>query len=255
MNKFVDPLKKASSLISVIVCAGMLSACATPHNTKGDYANVDYDPIEPVNRGIFQFNHAIDVVLLKPIAQGYDAVVPERGKVMVSNFVYNIKEPVTFVNSILQADANNSFSTLWRFMLNSTIGIGGLFDVASEVGLKNRETGLGDTFAIYGADAGPYIVIPIIGPSNVRDGLGRLGDYFADPVSYTKDPVFYSVVGVKTVDARYHSLKIIDDIYAHSLDPYATIRSGYSQRRLAEIKSAIKARQKSIDAAKTQGTK
>ncbi len=255
MNILINPLKKASTILSVVVCAGMLSACAAPHNNKGDYANVDYDPIEPVNRGIFQFNHAIDVVLLKPIAQGYDAVVPDRGKVMVSNFVYNIKEPVTFVNSILQADANNSFATLWRFMLNSTIGIGGLFDVASEVGLKNRETGMGDTFAIYGADAGPYIVIPIMGPSNVRDGLGRLGDYFTDPISYTKNSVFYTVVGIKTVDARYHTLKIIDDVYAHSLDPYATIRSGYTQRRLAEIKSAIKDRQKSIEAAKTQDVK
>lgn len=255
MSILKNPLKKASTILSVIACASLLTACATPHNTSGDNASVDYDPIEPVNRGIFQFNHAIDVVLLKPIAQGYNAIVPDRGKVMVSNFVYNIKEPVTFVNSILQADANNSFSTLWRFMLNSTIGIGGLFDVASEVGLKNRETGMGDTFAIYGADAGPYIVIPIIGPSNVRDGLGRLGDYFTDPVSYTKDPVFYSIVGVKTVDARYRNLKLVDDIYAHSLDPYATFRSGYTQHRLAEIKSAIKARQKSIDAAKNQDTK
>jgi phospholipid-binding lipoprotein MlaA len=255
MNIFINPLKKASSILSVMICAGMLSACTAPHNDKGDYASVDYDPIEPVNRGIFQFNRAIDVVLLRPIAKGYDAVMPERGKVMVSNFVYNIKEPVTFVNSVLQTDANNSFTTLWRFMLNSTIGIGGLFDVASEVGLKNRETSMGDTFAIYGADAGPYIVIPIIGPSNVRDGLGRLGDYFTDPVSYTNDPVFYSVVGVKTLDARYRNLKVVDDIYARSLDPYATFRSGYTQRRIAEIKSAIKARQKSIDAAKAQDTK
>ncbi len=251
-------LKKTSMLIAALFCAGLLSACATPNSgsDKSDkYAEIDQDPAEPLNRAIFQFNRTVDGIILEPVARGYGEIMPERGKIMVSNFVSNINEPVTFVNSVLQTDPQNSFCTLWRFMLNSTIGIGGLFDVASEIGLKNRETGFGDTLAIYGADSGPYIVIPIIGPSSVRDGIGRVGDVLVDPISYTNDAVFYSVVGVKTLDARYRKLKLLDDVYKSSLDPYATIRSGYMQHRAAEVKSAINARKKSLEAVKKQGEK
>lgn len=258
MNIAEISLKKVSSLLAIALFSGLLSACSTPDSTidkSEKYADVDSDPIEPLNRFIFEFNRIVDSIILKPVAQGYDAVVPDRGKVMVSNFVSNIKEPVTFVNSALQTDPQNTFCTLWRFAINSTVGIGGLFDAASEIGLKNRDTGFGDTFAIYGADAGPYIVIPILGPSNVRDGLGRLGDVVVDPVSYTDNAVFYSIVGVKTVDGRYHTLKLLDDIYASSIDPYATIRSGYTQHRKAQIKSAINARKKSLEAARNQGSK
>ncbi len=253
MHYLENSLKKVSRLVTVIFCVGLLSACATPKNsTNGE---IDSDPLEPMNRGIFQFNYVVDGVIIKPIAVGYDAVMPQRGQIMVSNFVSNIKEPVTFVNSVLQTDPQNSFCTLWRFMLNSTVGVGGLFDVAGEVGLKNRETGLGDTFAIYGADAGPYIIIPILGPSNVRDGLGRLGDVFIDPVSYTDNAVFYSVVGVKTIEARDRNMKVLDDIYNTSIDPYSTMRSAYNQYRAAGIKNAIKARKKSLDSARNQDSK
>lgn len=267
MGSLEKPLEKSSLLVAVIFCAGLLSACATPKSTldgnaeitkkvdMGKDGGIDSDPLEPLNRGIFQFNHVIDGVLLEPIARGYDEIMPECGKVMVSNFVSNINEPVTFVNSVLQADATNSFSTLWRFMLNSTVGLGGLFDVAGAVGLENRETGFGDTFAIYGADAGAYLVLPILGPSNIRDGLGRVGDVFADPVSYTNNSIFYSVVAVKTIDKRYHNLKLLEDIYKTSLDPYTTIRSGYTQHRAAEVKAAISERNKSLEAAGMQGTK
>ncbi len=255
MGAFRKSFGKTSVIIAALLCAGMLSACTTTGGSKDKYADIDQDPLEPLNRGIFQFNRTVDGVILKPVAQGYSDVMPERGKVMVSNFVSNIKEPVTFINSVLQTDPTNSFCTLWRFMINSTVGLGGLFDAASEIGLKNRDTGFGDTFAIYGADAGPYIVIPILGPSNIRDGLGRLGDVLVDPVSYTDNAVFYSVVGIKTVDARYHNLKLLDDIYASSIDPYATIRSGYTQHRAAEVKSAIAARKKSLEEASKQGAK
>lgn len=255
MSVFERLLKKTSVVTAALLCVGLLSACSTSGGAKDKYADVDHDPLEPLNRGVFQFNRTVDGVILKPVAQGYSYVMPERGKVMVSNFVNNIKEPVTFINSVLQTDPNNSFCTLWRFMINSTVGLGGLFDAASEIGLKNRDTGFGDTFAIYGADSGPYIVIPILGPSNIRDGLGRLGDVLADPVSYTDNAVFYSIVGVKTVDARYHNLKLLDDVYASSLDPYATIRSGYTQHREAEVKAAIAARKKSLEEASKQDKK
>lgn len=255
MSRLEVPFKKIGVLMTVIFCAGLLSACATPMNTTGANPEVNSDPIEPLNRGIFQFNYAIDSVLIKPVAQGYGAVMPERGQIMVTNFVDNIKEPVTFANSILQADPNNSFCTLWRFMLNSTFGIGGLFDVATELGLKNRQTGLGDTFAIYGADAGPYIIIPIFGPSNVRDGIGRIGDVFLDPISYTNNSIFYSIIAVKTIEARHRNMKLLNDIYNNSIDPYSTMRSIYTQYRAKSVKNAINQRNKSIDSLKNQDSK
>ncbi len=255
MGNIKKSLKKSVGLVAVVLCVGLLSACSSPESNTYKNAEIDSDPLESLNRTVFEFNHTVDGVFLKPIAEGYDEVMPERGKIMVSNFVDNIKEPVTFANSILQVDAHNTFSTLWRFMLNSTVGIGGLFDVASEVGLKNRETGFGDTLAIYGADAGAYIVLPILGPSSVRDGIGRIGDVVMDPISYTKNSIFYSVVGVKTVDARYNNLKLLDDIYASSIDPYSTIRSGYIQHRAAEVKKAINARNESLKASREQSDK
>ncbi|MEK6745828.1 MAG: VacJ family lipoprotein [Pseudomonadota bacterium] len=247
--KAENTLKMFGKFVAVAFCAGMLSACTTPVPSAN--SETTHDPIEPLNRGIFQFNYAVDTVLLKPVAQGYDAVMPKRGQTMVSNFVSNIKEPVTFANSVLQTDANNSFTTLWRFLFNSTFGIAGLFDVASELGLKNRETGLGDTFAIYGADAGPYLMIPVFGPSSVRDGIGRAGDVFLDPISYTNNPVFYSVVAVKTIEARHRNMKLLNDIY-NSIDPYSTMRSIYTQFRAKAIKNAINQRNKSLESAKSQ---
>lgn len=255
MSRLENPLKKVSVLMAVIFCAGLLSACATPKNSPNGNAEIDSDPLETINRGIFQFNYVVDGVLIKPIAQGYGSVMPERGQIMVSNFVSNIKEPVTFANSILQTDPQNTFCTLWRFMLNSTVGVGGLFDVASEVGLKNRETGMGDTFAIYGADAGPYIIIPIFGPSNVRDGIGRIGDLFVDPISYTNNSVFYSIVAVKTIEARHRNMKLLNDIYNNSIDPYSTMRSIYTQYRTKAIKNAISERKKSLNSVKNQDSK
>jgi phospholipid-binding lipoprotein MlaA len=256
MGNVERKLKKTGIIAAALFCSILATACSTPQNAGDRSAEMlDSDPLEPLNRGIFQFNYAMDTVLLKPVSQGYSAVMPERGKTMVSNFVSNIKEPVTFFNSVLQADPRNSFSTLWRFMINSTFGIGGLFDVATSLGLKNRDTGFGDTLAIYGADAGPYIVIPIIGPSNVRDGFGRLGDLVMDPVSYTDNAIFYSIVGVKTIDMRYHNTKLLNSIYGSSLDPYSTMRSGYIQHRAAEVKNVKKERRKSIDALCNQDSK
>ena len=250
-------LKKIALLTTALFCVGVVSACAAPQNVsdKYDRVDIDSDSLEALNCGIFKFNRTVDGVFLEPIARGYAEIMPERGRAMVSNFVDNIGEPVTFANSLLQLDGENSFCTLWRFMLNSTIGVAGLFDVASEIGLKNRDTGFGDTFAVYGADAGPYLILPILGPSNIRDGLGRIGDVLVDPISYTNNPVFYSIVGVKTLDLRYRNLKLLDDIYKTSLDPYATIRSGYMQHREAEVKKARAAHKKSLNTAKEQGTR
>lgn len=238
MSQFSNRLNKTSSLLTALVCTAFLSACATPHNPD-KYATIDNDPIEPFNRAIFQFNYLVDGVLIKPITEGYEALMPEKGQIMVSNLVDNLGEPVVFANSVVQADDTNSFTSLWRFIINSTVGIGGLLDPASEIGLKERATGFGDTLAVYGADAGPYIVLPLLGPSNLRDTIGRIGDIFADPITYANDPIRYSVSGIRTIDKRHRNTNLLFDIYNKSIDPYATMRSMYSQYREKEIKKAI----------------
>ncbi len=220
---------------------------ASNANGNGAEAAIDADPFEPFNRLMHSINQAVDTLVLRPIAYVYREVVPDKGREMVSNAVENVYTPVVFANSVLQADPQNSFASFWSFVLNSTVGIGGLFDVASEAGLKYRSTDLGQTFAIYGADTGPYLVLPLIGPSNVRDAFGRLGDAFMNPFNYVDEGFSLALWSVTAVDARATHMKLIDDVYRDSLDPYATFRSGYTQKRASDIRKAKEARKKSLE--------
>ncbi len=195
------------------------------------------DPAEPVNRAIFRFNEYADRYVLKPVAEGYDYIVPDPGKRGISNVLHNLTMPVTFVNSILQADPGNSFESLWSFVLNSTFGIAGIFDfTGANTDLDVHDEDFGQTLGTWGVGAGPYLVLPLFGPSNLRD-LGGMGvDYAADPFNYVDNDAFvYGRAGLGVVDTRYRALKLVDDVYAQSLDPYATFRSGYAQRRRAQI--------------------
>ena len=219
-------------------CALMVTAC-----TKLPGEGAESDPWEPLNRGLYQANYVIDGVLLKPVTQVYRGVVPERGQVAVHNFVENLQEPITFGNSVLQADPENSFTSLWRFLLNSTVGVAGLFDVASELGLSERKTDFGQTLALYGVESGPYLFLPILGPSSARDGLGRVADAFMHPAMYANSTgTSVALWTVTVVDTRSKYYDIIEDIQKTSLDPYVTFRSAYGQRRANEIKKARAAR-------------
>lgn len=211
----------------------------------------EYDPWEPFNRGMYQVNYVIDGVVLKPVTQVYRWVMPEQGEKMVHNFVLNLYEPINFGNSVLQGDPQNSFVSLWRFLLNSTVGLGGLFDVASDVGLVGRRTDFGQTLALYGVEDGPFLFLPILGPSGVRDGVGRIGDFFMYPPTYIgNDAVSWSMWGVTLVDTRSQNWDLINDVEKTSLDPYATFRSGYKQRRANEISKARAARNAAWEKAK-----
>lgn len=227
-----------------------LALLALPAQAAKDVENqeesyYDSDPLRPLNRAIYHFNYGVDTVILRPVTVGYRFVMPDKGEEMVSNALRNLYMPVSFGNSILQADPYNSFATFWTFALNSTFGLLGVFDVASEAGLSYRATDFGQTLAIYGAGTGPYIVLPIIGPSNARDAVGRLADAFMSPVNYIDQGASYVVWGVTAVDKRSQNMQLIDDIYATSLDPYSTFKSGYTQHRAADINRAKRERSKS----------
>lgn len=227
-----------------------LSACSQPPRQPEAPVGEAADPLEPVNRGIYKLNSGIDYILLRPVTRGYQYVVPVKGREMVTNFVENLYTPVVFANSVLQRDPQNSFATFWRFMLNTTLGGAGLFDFASATGLENRTADMGQTFAMYGAGPGPYVVLPLIGPSNMRDALGRLGDAFLLPTNYSnEDYITYGVLALTVLDTRSNNSKLIDDVNNTSLDPYATFRSGYTQRRATTIQRAIESRDRALEKA------
>lgn len=233
------------------MCASLVATSACTHAPQGpnvttENLNVDQDPLEGMNRGVYRFNYAVDKGILKPAAQIYRGVVPEPGREMVTNFLGNWYSPVVFTNSVLQGDPQNSFATLWRFLLNTTFGVGGLFDFASAAGLKNRPADFGETLAMYGVCSGPYIVLPILGPSNARDALGRLTDAFINPFNYIDSGLSMSIAGATAIDARSNNMKLLDDIYSSSLDPYSTFRSGYIQKRASDIRRAETSRDEAL---------
>lgn len=196
------------------------------------------DPLEKINRPVYKFNRVIDNVVVEPVARGYRAAIPGWGRERVRSFLKNLKVPLTLFNSVLQGDVDNSFHSFWRFTINSTLGVGGLFDIASYGNLSNREEDFGQTLGVWGMNAGPYIMWPVLGPSNIRDSLGMTGDYFADPFHYTHSWEFEDSRNVLTViDTREQFLDLLDDIDKTSLDPYATIRSLYIQKRDSDIKN------------------
>ncbi|HEY2401885.1 MAG TPA: VacJ family lipoprotein [Steroidobacteraceae bacterium] len=211
----------AAACLTVFGCASL------PPNSKRD----PRDPWERLNRTTFKVNMAIDHAVARPVARGYQKVVPSPVRTSVSNFMDNLFYPVTMVNDLLQLKFKGFGEDTGRFLLNTTVGIGGLFDPATKVGLEKHEEDLGQTFGYWGAKPGPYFMIPILGPSDVRDGIGKVGDGFLSPLSYVKNNyVRYGVYGLYIVDTRYRLLPQ-DHLLDESYDPYTFLKNAYLQRR------------------------
>lgn len=220
---------------------------AAAASTEVDYSQYDtttsgyyqiqeiYDPFEPVNRKIDDFNRVVDRILIKPAATYYRDFVPSGARKGVSNFVDNMQMPGTFVNSVLQGDVENSFASFWSFVVNTSLGVGGALDIANEAGLKVKNKDVGQTLGKYGVGNGPYLILPFMGPSNTRDLVGRVGDGFLEPINYAENAVRFSYTGVKVINTRASLLSLTEDIESISFDPYATVRSAYTQRRNSEV--------------------
>ena len=226
----LDVTKNVLPLIAAIILA---AGCST----KTD------DPLETYNRGMFAVNEAVDTVLIRPIAKGYRYITPDAVRSRIGNVSDNLYEPVSMINAFLQGDFTQGMTNFWRFAINSTVGLAGMHDVAATAGLKPRREDFGQTLAVWGVGSGPYIVLPIFGPSNLRDTGGRVVDFFIDPVDYAleqdpgRDWTRYGVRAGQALVTRERLLDPIDDIYSSSLDPYASFRSIYEQHRNAEIKN------------------
>lgn len=232
----------AASLFALALVAG----CATPPPADDKEAVAEWeqtnDPLEPTNRAVFQFNQAVDKAVIKPVAQGYRAVVPQYGRDRVRNFLDNLRAPVIFANDVLQGQPDRAMQTLMRFAFNTGFGIGGLLDLATPAGIPFHDEDFGQTFAVWGIPEGPYIVLPILGPSNPRDTTGLVTEWLTDPVNLWWDNVgidtaIWTRTGVAGVDKREQYLDSLDEIERTSLDYYSAIRALYRQRRAAEIKN------------------
>jgi phospholipid-binding lipoprotein MlaA len=220
-------------LLVAILIPGLF-ACAstsqTANNSSPESATDTRDPFEGLNRAIFSFNSGVDKVFLKPIAKGYRFVTPDLAEAGVSNFFSNLLEVRNIVNSGLQGKGNKALTYTWRLIINSTFGLLGLFDIASEMGLETEGgEDFGQTLAAWGVKSGPYVVLPFLGPSTVRDGAGIPIDAYLDPANYVDhDATRNTLTVTEIIDAR---AKLLDTESLLSGDKYVFIRDAYLQRR------------------------
>lgn len=225
----------------VVVLLLLLSACATTGGGgDGEYAPPPEtrDPLEPFNRAVYTFNQELDRFVLEPVARGYRAVVPRPVRAGVSNFFNNLWEPSIMLNNLLQGKVTHAASDLGRFVTNTTLGVFGLFDVATRLGLERHEEDLGQTLGVWGVGEGAYLVLPFFGPSNFRDGAGLYGDLqLYPPTHLSDDSTRWQVYALDTVDTRAQLLDAGDILeQAAGDDPYAFVREAYRQRRQSLIR-------------------
>jgi len=215
--------------------AAAMAGCSAPSQNPGETLETKdtNDPFESVNRDIFDFNLALDRNVVRPVAQAYREV-PEPVRDGIHNLLVTLGAPVIFANDLLQGQIDRAGDTLTRLLINLTAGVGGFFDVArTQGGVESHEADFGQTLGVWGVGEGPYLMLPIFGPSNPRDAVARAAGAFMDPLQYVTGFVGEGVArGVTSaVDQRERNLETIDELERTSLDYYATIRSLYRQRR------------------------
>ena len=236
----------AASLPTLLAAAMLLalSGCATPPPASDPDAVADFqqtnDPLEPTNRVLYAVNNGIEAVVLRPLAVGYRYAVPDPVRAHVHNVLINLDSPVTLANDMMQGKPRRAGDTLMRFVINSTVGAAGVFDVASDWGYPYHDTDFGVTMALWGVPEGPFLYLPVIGPSNPRDASGYGVDIALDPLTWVGNGAVvtdldYARYGVTAVDVEARVYPDLDKAKASALDPYATLRSLYRQYRQSEI--------------------
>jgi phospholipid-binding lipoprotein MlaA len=217
-------------LVAVVALAGLaLSGCATTNNPR--------DPLEGFNRGVFTFNDTVDKYALKPIATAYKNVLPSFVQTGVHNFFGNLTDAWSAVNNLLQGKGEAGVQDITRFTINSTFGIAGLIDIAGPAGLPKHNEDLGQTLGHWGVPSGPFLVLPLLGPSTLRDTAALPGDWYGDIWTH-KTPVNVRNIGtgVKAIDTRASLLDASDLVEGAALDRYEFIRDGYLQRRESQVR-------------------
>lgn len=211
-----------------------LAACTTrPESVQAN------DPFEPLNRAVFSFNIAADRAVIGPVAHAYRDAVPSPARTGVHNVLTNLNQPVVFANLLLQGRPGDAFATASRFGLNTIVGVGGLFDVASEANIARPDTDFGLTLGHWGVESGPYLVLPFLGPSNLRDTAGRFVDRYPHPTYWVEDiretEAIWVYRGVFALDVRLQLDETFASLERSAIDPYVQLRSVYRQNRAAAL--------------------
>lgn len=221
------------SRVAPTVCAGVLLAgCATVQNPD------PRDPWEGFNRNVYTFNDAVDRAVFRPVAEAYTFITPTPVRSCVSNMFSNLNDVWGAANSFLQGRGLDGINTVGRFLFNTTMGVGGCFDVASKTGAGKIPNDFGVTLGVWGINQGPYLVLPILGSSSVRDGVGFVGDVVVNPLSLTHiENVRWrnSLLGLRLVDTRAQFLEASKTVDRVAIDPYSFVRDAYLQRRAAQV--------------------
>ncbi len=224
---------------AILALGLFLAGCASDTNMQANTGADPGDPLESWNRQVFAMNMNFDHLVLKPTAEAYVDVVPEPARDGVHNFLVNLDTPVTFANDVLQGQIELAGQTLGRFGINSTIGLGGLIDVATPAGIPLHSADFGQTLGVWGVGPNPYLVLPLLGPSNPRDLTGYVADTFMDPLNYVGIREYtYWAIGrgaVTILDERSRNIETLNELDLSSVDKYASMRSLYRQYRAAHV--------------------
>jgi len=221
-----------------LICRALAATlCILPFVAHAADDGKNIDPFEGYNRVMFGFNDGVDHYVFKPLAQGYDAGVPLPARVAFTNFIANFGDVPNAFNDLLQGKVAAALTDVGRILINSTLGIAGAIDVASEFGLAKHDEDFGQTLGVWGFGTGPYLVLPLLGPSTVRDTIGLPVDYYSDVRKYvfSEIPVRTSITGVDVVAKRASLLGADVALEQASLDKYTFVRNFYLQRRLSQV--------------------
>jgi len=215
------------------LAALLLAGCATTAPPPDE--RHPQDPWEPYNRNVYQFNSAVDQALIRPLAVGYGKVTPKPARRGIRNFFANLYSPVTILNLALQGRPGDAGTQFQRFFVNTVYGIGGLFDIASAGGLEEYDEDFGQTLAVWGWEESRYFMLPFLGPSTVRDGLGRIPDAYTNIAwRYARDESSFALIGLNIIQVRHAMLPLDEDIES-AFDPYSFVRDSWIQRRRNQI--------------------
>jgi phospholipid-binding lipoprotein MlaA len=230
MKNTIKFIASRAVFLSAILAFGLISGCAT-----GPQANPT-DPLEPLNRGIYAFNDGIDKAVLKPAALGYKAITPAPVRTGVSNFFNNLQDLWSSINGVLQLRPKVALDNFFRFGVNTTFGLAGVLDVASEMGIERQPEDFGKTLGRWGVPAGPYLVIPLLGPSTVRDSTTIVLENRYDPITQMdRVDVRNSLTALRIVDTRTNLLPLEKFLNDAALDKYSFTRDAFLQKRRAGI--------------------
>jgi phospholipid-binding lipoprotein MlaA len=234
---------KRAALASLVVAA--LAACASVPTDPAERAAYEAanDPLEPLNRATFAVNNVLDQVVFEPLATGYSEAVPELFQIWIRNFLAWLREPTILANNLLQGDIQAAGKTTARFMINTLLGPAGMRDMAKQQGYERQVGDFGQTLHVWGFPEGPYLMLPVLGPTNLRDGIGLGVDSISDPIRFAaisrSDVITWGRFGLEGIDERAQVIDQVDELKKNSVDFYAQVRSIVRQRRAVQLRTPL----------------